>query len=175
MSGIDILRNLGLQIPGLWAAFQSIFIFVGLIMVIYGVRLILAMHRPQQYSWGYPFGMLMVGTLLMNFGQWAAILSATATMANNPRDMLEYSSSSSSASHFSVLVSVSLAWIMLIGYVAIARGTYMASQLAKPGASVSPGDIAVRLLFGVICANMFHFSDIIAATLGVTNELRNHI
>lgn len=171
-----MMRALGQQVSGLGNAFVGLLIPIGVIMEVYALRLILAMHRPQQYSWGYPVGLLIGGVLLINFAQWASLLGVSAGFGGDIRaSVLSYNPPSGGGNHYEVILSVTIAWIAAIGYIAIARGTYMASQLAKPGSNATSGDVATRLLFGVVCANSLGFSDVIAASLGVANKLRDYI
>lgn len=73
------------------------------------------------------------------------------------------------------MLTLLFGFITLYGWYGGLRGMYILTQLGSNSRDHDASDALVRIAFGAVCANALYATDVIAATLGVENFIRDYL
>ena len=174
LEGIAALAaEIGTQITALEFLLRAIFYVIGLFLVVRS--LVQAARRssqgPQSGSWASPIAGFVTGAAFLSFPTTLSVLVASvfgAPEIASPQSIFSYDQGTLDSLDGTVavpVISVIVALIQLIGFIAVARGLLMLNRAAasEPGAFLGPGLTFVSA--GVLAANFPIFFGAVADLL----------
>ncbi len=172
------LIAIGNNIAGLATFMNSLFMIIGFALVCLGMYWFGIAGLPTaKVSRQAAFLASLMGGVMVAESGWLTSLSQTILADKaNPVDLLAYTPPAA-ASEFVVMLSVVVALTNLIGYYAVLRGTYHMATLEAAARRNGPGfwTAVTFLFFGTIGANFMEVLDVLAASAGHTNPLRDYL
>lgn len=174
----QVLAAITANYPGIHTGIMAFSALAGLYLIFMGV------YHLSTYRTHIQRGMQVSG-MLMELVAGSALLSinvATSQMsesvfatADGLRTALDYTNPSGSET--TALFITLVGFITLYGWFATFRGWWQLSRYGKPGtASESPVAHGFSLvIFGTLCSNFLFFTDHLAASVGLSNFLRQYI
>lgn len=174
---MDVLRAAASNIPGVITGGLVFLALIGFIVVFMGFwqlhsqRSVPNAHYPKAQLF-----MVFWGGIMISFVYLVEVLSVSLfNDATEARSMLSYSPTSVNTST-EVMFDALLAFTRVVGFWAIGKGMLNLLSLMRGNTQDnSAGRIIVLLFFGAALANILEFTDVLAASIGMQNFLRNFV
>jgi len=178
MNAMEVMRTLATNFEGLHRALLFVALGMGIILVINGLWE-LSQYSNQRSQGASPLNGLykcMFGSILVTVPATAQVLSQSIFETDaGLRTMISYSAVPTN-NQAAAMLTILFAFITFYGWYGIVRGVYIMANLGSAGGrDYEASDAFVRMGFGTVCANALLATDVIAASLGVENWVRQYI
>ena len=174
----EVLQTVATNLAGVHEFVEFVAAFLGVVWIGRGTYRIATYHGNRQSGESVTSG-------FYNWAAGAALVSFSALMSSQSstifgtdehlRRTMDYTTLP--ANETAALMTVLVAFITLYGYIGIIKGWAIMNALSKAGGGRQNDHIdgLVHLVCGTIAANFTYFTDVIAASVGVNNFLRDYI
>lgn len=175
-----IMQNVANNFTGLHTLLLYISGFMGVCLIVLGIYRYAHYQRTAQQGgsvMGYTWT-LLAGSLLVALPETInEVLSQSIFNSDSyARTGLEYQSLPTSTP-IAALFTLLVGFITIYGWVGVIKGLYIVHTMSKAGGG-RDGEMwnaMTHLLAGCAAANIMYVTDVIAATMGVTNYFRNFV